>query len=91
MNAVNKRKESYRKFLKNPNKENLLNYRRISHETQKTIRKRKKVNFKSFVTEIGNMSISHFWENIKKLKNCAFNNRKQFPSSSSGGSNASYQ
>lgn len=28
------------------------------------------------------MSISQFWENISKLKNCAFNNRKPFPSTS---------
>lgn len=80
--ALIERKKAYRMVLNNPNRENLRNYRVISHETRKCLRKRKRANFKSFVSNITGTSIGHFWESISKMKNCAFNNRKSFPSTS---------
>lgn len=80
--AIKERKKAYTRVLNNPNRENLLNYRVVSHETRKCLKKRKRANFKSFVSDIASMSMSQFWENINKMKNCAFNNRKSFPSAS---------
>lgn len=72
--AVTTRKRAYRSLLDAPSRESLANYRRISQETRKIIAKRRE-NFRSFINEIdNNFSISRFWDNIGKLKNCSFNN-----------------
>lgn len=59
--AIDKRKISYKRVTNSLSKETIREYRKASHEARRTIRKRKKEYFKSFVSEIGNSSINNFW------------------------------
>lgn len=73
----------YQKLLKNPCRQTLKELREAAHHAQKVIRKRRRENFRNFNNEIENNSIQGFWENIRKLKNCAFNNHAAVPISPS--------
>lgn len=79
--AIIKRKKAYKRLKMNPSVETLENYSSVSQATRKTLWKRKKQNFKSFTNDINdNFSIGGFWESVKKLKNCPFNNPAKFTS-----------
>lgn len=58
--AVKEKRRAYLRVLNSPSRENLIKYRIASYETRKCLRKRKRANFKSFVSNIASMSISQF-------------------------------
>jgi len=55
----------YKKFVCNPTRENLMSYRKILLIVRKEINKRKRINFKSFVSNLNLTSGSvKFWNTI---------------------------
>jgi len=67
---VNKRKWAYKKLSKCPSRENLLNYRKISSEVRKKLQKKKRNNFREFVSSLNLASGPvKFWNTIRKFKN----------------------
>lgn len=73
--AVANRKKAFKKLIQGPSSLTLNNYRKISQTTRKTLLKRKRANFRSFVNDINdNFTISSFWDSVNKLRSCPFNN-----------------
>lgn len=57
----------------------LKELRLAAHNAQKVIRKRRRENFRTFINDIEGSSVQGFWENIRKLKNCASNRQMAVP------------
>jgi len=67
---INKRKLNFKKFVDNPSRINLLEYRYISQNTRKELNKKKRINFRNFVDSLNlYKGLTKFWNAIKSFKN----------------------
>jgi len=70
IDAVNKRKQSFKYFIKNPSRESLLEYRKRSQSTRRELNKKKRNSFKNFVNSLDLYRGSlKFWNAIKLFRN----------------------
>jgi len=70
--SVNKRKLSFKNFIRNPSRESLIEYRRISQcgETRRKLNKKKRTSFRNFVDSLDPYrGPSKFWNTINSFRN----------------------
>jgi len=65
---INKRKMSYKKFVCHPSRENLFEYRKVSMNTRKEIKRKKRENFKNFVSNLNLVSSPGLFWTIKAFR-----------------------
>jgi len=67
---VNKRKQSFKHFIKNPSRESLLEYRKSSQSTRRELNKKKRNSFKNLVNSLDlYRGPSKFCNTIKSFRN----------------------
>lgn len=77
--AVANRRKAFKELKQRSSREFIATYRRVSHDTRRTLNKRKRENFKAYINNINdNFSIAGFWDCVSKLRNCSFNNISSF-------------
>lgn len=68
--VTEERKKKHKEWIKNPTLENHIEYKRVNAIARKTIRRKKKESFISFVSSLNRKSnIKYVWNKMRTIKN----------------------